>query len=349
MKKTLLIGLIALLLLALPVAAFAAPLYDTTVPSGDVVNNDITVLDGDVEVEEGATVNGDITVFNGDAIIAGTVRGDVVLFNGDMEAADTAVIRGECVVFSGQVEDNTERGLGCTDIANFNLDVPNFMGPTIEMPDGTVEINQTPPFLRVLGNLAGAIGQSIVLSLFAFGLASLAPNQLTRAEETVRQKAVASGAIGSLTLFGVPALLVILSIISALLILACGLGLLGFPIVLALTLAFAAATIFGWIVMGTLVGEKLSTRLNIQTLSLPMIAALGTAVMTFGIGLLGVLPLGFFEGALSFFVAVIGLGAVALTQFGTKPFPRHYRPTSAPTVDTGKETAVLNTLPDDEI
>lgn len=352
MRKLVVIGTLLLLLLALPAATFAAPLFDTVVTDGETINNDIVVASGDVEVEEGGVVNGSITVFSGDAYIAGTVRGDVVLFSGDLEVTDTAVIRGECVVFSGEVTDDTESGVSCTNIQGF--EVPNFVPPIINPPeppnppeigDFAVQVNRPSPIARAFGNLAATIGQSLVFALLAFGIASFLPTQLNRVEDTIRSKPVASGAIGSLTTVGLPALLFILSLISALLILACGLGLLGFPVVIGLVLAFVGAAIFGWVVVGTMFGQQMVTRLNMnKSLSLPMVAAMGTAVMTFAIGLLGVLPLQFLEGILSIVIMAVGLGAVALTQFGTKPYPQ-MAAAAAPTINTDKETAVLDTLP----
>ncbi len=71
--------------------AKAAPLQpgqgDTIVDAGEVVNNDIVVLDGDVEIGEDAVVNGDVVVFNGDAQVDGRVNGSLTLFNGDLEPA----------------------------------------------------------------------------------------------------------------------------------------------------------------------------------------------------------------------------------------------------------------------
>ena len=105
MKRRVLIPFILALLLvaALSPAAFAGPLADTIIEENEVVNNDVVVLDGDLEIRSGAEVNGDIAVFNGDAFIDGAVNGSVTLFNGDLETGRGASISGECVLLNGDV------------------------------------------------------------------------------------------------------------------------------------------------------------------------------------------------------------------------------------------------------
>ncbi len=63
-----------------------------------------------------------------------------------------------------------------------------------------------------------------------------------------------------------------------------------------------------------------------------------SGLLTFGIG----------GGLLSFLIACIGLGAVALTQFGMKPYPRRPQAGMPGNPDAGKVESVLNTLPPEE-
>ena len=67
MKRSVLIPIMlaALFIAALTTAAFAAPLADTIIEADEVVNNDVVVFDGDLEIQTGAVVNGDVAVFNG--------------------------------------------------------------------------------------------------------------------------------------------------------------------------------------------------------------------------------------------------------------------------------------------
>jgi hypothetical protein len=78
-------------------------------------------------------------------------------------------------------------------------------------------------------------------------------------------------------------------------------------------------------------------------------AALGTGALTLGVGAVGLLGLDFLTGLMVFVFSAIGLGAVALTQFGMKSYPRRTTPTAAPPEDPDKVEEVLLTLAPDEI
>jgi hypothetical protein len=103
----------------------------------------------------------------------------------------------------------------------------------------------------------------------------------------------------------------------------------GIPVAILLGLALAAASIYGWIVMGILVGERLLRAAKVQEPE-----ALGSALLgVFLITLISATPLciGFL---FTLAVASWGLGAVILTRFGTIP----YQPTSTGrSLSTGEE------------
>lgn len=165
---------------------------------------------------------------------------------------------------------------------------------------------------------------------------------MTRIEDALRQKPLASGAVGMLTSFSMPFVLVIFGLLSAVLILACGLGLLGFPIMFVMVLALVAAGFLGWFSVGNVVGEFLAQRLNIKNRTQAMTTALGTAAITFVIGFLGAIPFVFGESLISMAIVFIGLGATALTKFGTRDYPL----VALPQPNPDKITAVLDTLPE---
>jgi hypothetical protein len=74
-----------------------------------------------------------------------------------------------------------------------------------------------------------------------------------------------------------------------------------------------------------------------------VLATLGTVTLTLVLGLIGLLPPIFGGWLVSSVVACVGLGATALTQFGTKPYP------PAESADNAaKVSAVLDTLPPDD-
>lgn len=353
-KRLWMVLVLVLLLTAVPAStALAAPSFDDgqTVGSGETINNDVILFNGDLAIEAGGVVNGNVILFNGSATLAGDVQGDLVLFNGNLDATETAVVSGDCVVLNGSINDQTVRGLGCTNVgglpdifplASLSRGLPAAFG------DGPGRDLRSPaPGESFFGGLAGVIGRSLLFGLLAFAAVALAPAHMQQVQQTVRQKSVASGAVGFLTAVAVPSLAVLLTLISAVLLLVC-IGIVGFALVFAVLAALGVAALFGWVAMGDLLGQWLSRRLN-WTMSPPLTAAVGTFLLTFGLGFFGLIPFVFGEGLVSMIILFVGLGAVALTKFGTQSYPL-VGEINSPTVkeDAVKVTAVLETLPDKE-
>lgn len=353
MKRLAVLLLLALLLVVPSGVALAAPHFDTVVEADEVINNDVIVFDGDLEIEAGAVINGDVVVFNGDVRLDGRVNGDIVLFNGNLEAQESAVVSGECVLLNGALQDASAAGLRCTSVENLNL--PGFFSRFPGMAGNFMERGQWMPGRTTwsahtgLANFFGGLFQTIVSSLLfgllAFVAASVLPDQLRRVQAAVQQKPVASGVVGLLTAVAVPSLVALLIPVSIVLAFVC-IGLLGFPIILVLLVGLGAAALLGWIALGTWLGERLVGPLQMKDRRLASTAAIGTALLTFIFGLLGLIPFVFGEGLLLALALCVGLGAVALTQFGGKPYPRRAAGGGAEPGDD-KVTAVLQTLPDD--
>ena len=348
MQRRILLLISLLLLLAIPSGAvLAAPAADKVVNADDVVRNDIVLIDEDFELAEGGRVNGDVIIFNGNARIAGTINGDVVLFNGNLTTEATAALNGDCVLFNGTSSGEGASIVSCTNLAVAMPDgVVNFVSGLASSTEfaatPSVEVQRPSSFSSFAWGTAAAVARSLLFGLLAFAAASVMPRQMSRIEETLRARPVASGAVGLLTTFSMPFVLAILTLISAVLILVCGLGLLGFPIIFAILLGLIAAGFVGWFTMGNIAGEFLGSRLNLKSRSQPMTTALGTMVLTFVIGLLGVIPFMVGEGLISLAILFLGLGATMLTKFGTRAYPM----VAMPTINDDKVTAVLDTLPD---
>lgn len=385
MKRRVLIPFVLALLLvaALTPAAFAGPLADTIIEENEVVNNDVVVLDGDLEIHSGAEVNGDVAVFNGDAFIDGRVNGSVTLFNGDLETGGSASITGECVLLNGEVTGDNAPG-GCTAIKSLEFgqkwlnELPPIEGfvippmptmpampeiPAVPAVPPVPERPETPAQPRVeivpsvpapensfrdgVARFFGVVGSSLLFGFLGLLAGAIMPNQLRQIVNTAREKPVVSGIAGVLTAVAVPSLIVLLIPVSILLTFVC-IGLLGFPIMFLLALALVVGGFLGWIAAGTWLGVRLFG--GGKSDHMARTAALGTALLTFGVGLLSFLPFMIGESLLTFIIASIGLGAVALTQFGMKPYPRRPQagaPGDGP--DAGKVESVLNTLPPEEV
>lgn len=342
MKRLLLIPLLFMLLLASAGTALAQT-GGMVVGDGETISNDVTIIDNDLDVEAGGRINGDVVVWNGDVAIAGTIRGDMVVVNGDLQLEETAELRGECVVVNGEIEG--EGDARCT-IVNGLPQLPdglaNLIGSTAAVnPPGPPPV--PPMFGNVWWDLAGAVGRSLLFGVLAFLIASLLPAHLGNIQHAVRQKPVASGTVGVLTAVAVPFLVVLLIPVSIILLIVC-IGILGFPLMAAMMIGLVAAAFLGWVSIGNLFGEWLAQRLNLSNRRLATTATLGTVLLTLAFGLLGAIPNLPGESVISFFVMSVGLGAVALTKFGTRIYPS----TSSPEVDEDKVTKILNMLPDED-
>ncbi|MCL4266633.1 MAG: hypothetical protein KJ069_25790 [Anaerolineae bacterium] len=360
MKRFLLFLILILFLVLTPTGVILAQSEGLTVAAGETAD-EVVLFEGNLTVEAGGTVKGDVTLFSGDAHIAGTVKGAVVLFDGDLVAEETAVISGDCVIMSGNITDQTTTGLNCTNFENFAPALSGVLNnipalppvpaippippiPAAPTPPLAIETHQETSFI---GNVVGAVFRSLLFGVLAFVAATLFPRHLTRVEQTAREKPFASGTVGFLTSLAVPILLLLLSPILFVLAFICGLGVL---LAVAVVLGYVTALAVGWFAVGHLLGQRMAEWLNMKNRSLPWVTAVGTATLTLVLGLLGAVPFVIGEGLAGFLIACLGLGAVALTKFGTRPYPlldEGIRILSAENSD--KVTAVLNTLPEDDV
>jgi cytoskeletal protein CcmA (bactofilin family) len=97
---------------------------DLTVPENSVVNGDVFVTDGDIELAgqvngnlavingdlgmaEGSQVTGNVFGMSGDLDVAGLVGGDLAALFGDMQLRSAAVVRGNLLTLSGNIERDT--------------------------------------------------------------------------------------------------------------------------------------------------------------------------------------------------------------------------------------------------
>lgn len=367
MKKGIIFVFVLLLMAVLAPGALAAPSFDTVIEENEVINNDVVVLEGDLEIKTGAVVNGDVTVFNGDAFVDGLINGSLTLFNGDLEAGEAAVITGECVLLNGNAEYSEGGDLRCTSVENFKLPeivppvAPNWLKIDPLPPIPPLQANPTAPqaptqpvspsgasgFWGTLGRIGGVFGSSLLMGLLALVVGAAMPSHLQQVQTTIREKPVASGGVGLLTMVAVPSLIVLLVPLSIILTFVC-IGLLGFPIMILLAVGLVLGALLGWIAVGYWLGQRL-LRPGKSGRRVAPAAALGTFLVTMGVGMFGVVSFAFGGTLLALIILWMGLGAVVLTQFGAKPYPR--LPQSGPT-DSGegdeKVQTVLRTLPAEE-
>ncbi|GAB4163895.1 MAG: hypothetical protein Fur0021_39300 [Candidatus Promineifilaceae bacterium] len=348
-----------LFLLLLPAVAWAAPAFSPIVIEADeVVNDDLQLFSDNLTVEAGAVVNGNITVVGGNAEVAGSVNGDITVmggsvtldgqvagnltvFGGNLDIGENADVKGECITLGGNVTAATETGFSCTSASNFPLP---FLGTVPPAPpvanNGAAEMRNP----TTVSRFAGLLGRTLLLGGLAWLVASVWPAHLGRVKQAARQRTAASGVVGLLTTAAVASLAAIIAVISTLLLLVC-VGLLGYPVLFAMLALFALAGALGWIAMGSILGERLLQNSAMQGNRLMNTTVAGTALLTFGLGLLQLLPafliVPILAGLATFVVFSIGLGAATLTLFGRHPYPAETASAGGSKIDD-----VLATLPE---
>ena len=306
MKKILAVSLLALVVLPL---ALAGPAYadhcndaqsvfgdNYTLSSGQTLDSNLVVLGGNAVVEEGATVECTVVVLGGNVDIAGEVKEDVVVLGGNVDLQSTAEVDGQVTTVGG----STSRAEGAVVRGGESRGFGNLpIRPVISDRFGVF----SPVF-----QLLGAGGRAIALGLLALLVVLFWPDQTARVSAAITNAPGASGGLGLLTLIAVPILLILTAITICLI-----------PLTLVGAVLYVTALIFGWIALGMVVGARLSAALNLRSLSPAVSAALGTALFTFVADIFQVvIPCVGWIAPLV--LACIGLGAVTLTRFGTRPY-----------------------------
>lgn len=382
-RTTLLLTFLAFLLLAMPAIASAQEgdiiTGDITrmgeplaIPATQTVNGNVVVMGAPVTVD--GIINGDLVVF-GSAVSVGStavITGDCIIVGGSISGQSPTA----CQVVLNEADWFNKLNLSIPNWSNAPVVPPIPAIPPIPtmpaMPvipetsgggrwenDTWVPVeteewehgrdweqrhddydNHRPSFLA---RVSGAAGGALFMGLLAFAVVSFAPEQLAQVQSTARRKTAASGAVGFLTSIAVPSVMGIVALISAPLVLACGLGLIGVPILLALGLGLILGAVLGWVAIGSLFGEWLGNRFNWNMGTSRAQTVLGTIFLSFGLGFLGALPL-VPDSLLRLPLFWIGLGAVALTQFGRTSYPRGE---GEPVVNPEKIDIVLQTMPED--
>jgi cytoskeletal protein CcmA (bactofilin family) len=272
-----------------------------TVKSGGTVDGDASVFGGNLIVEKDASINGELTVFGGNVVIDGHVSGDISVVGGQVSLGSTAEVDGSITTMGGHVD----RSAG----AVVKGDVTNSNNLRARLPIPLPPFRFLPAFAPVapfgLTGVALRLLESIItaVALAALGvlIVVLFPQPTRRVMNTAQTAVMPSFGVGCLTFIVVPVVMLILI-----------LTLVG-PFIVGIVLA--AAVIFGWIAIGYLAGERILEGLKVRDI-IPVIAVIvGVGILA----LIGQVPcLGWTIGLL---IATLGLGAVILTRFGTRPYP----------------------------
>ena len=190
-------------------------------------------------------------------------------------------------------------------------DVPAAPSPLNPVqPEIPVNFNPLVDFLQMLVT-------AVAISLLAMLGSLFMQPQIERVAQTIVRQPVIAGSFGLLTSVLAPIVLVILAVTIILI-----------PVVILAAAVLALAWLFGIIAIGFEVGDRFTKAIN-QTWATPFVAGFGTLLMMLVVGGVGMVPcVGWF---VPFLVALIGIGGVTLTFFGTRPYPRVVLPSKSVT------------------
>lgn len=262
------------------------------------VNGSLVLFGGNLNIAKSAEINGDMAVFGGNIIIDGKVDGDLVIFGGQIHLTGTAVVDGNIATIGGQIQQ--DEGAQVTgDITKEQpfVNVPQKPGePKVE-----VSVN---PFTSALASFFRAV----VVALVGMLLMLFLQPQFERVSDAITSQPLMAGGFGLLTLIIAP-LAIVIMIITIILI----------PIAIIAAMLIPLAWLFGIIALGMEVGMRFTKAIN-QTWSPVLTTGFGTFILMLIAGLVGLIPC--VGWLFPFLFAMLGIGATAMTWFGTRSAAR---------------------------
>ncbi|MEA3326217.1 MAG: DNA-directed RNA polymerase subunit alpha C-terminal domain-containing protein [Chloroflexota bacterium] len=324
------ISLITVLVLGLvfPLSVFAAPIEDDrtvlgssyTLKSGRILDGNLIVIGGVVDIEEDASITGDMFVLGGLVNIDGTIEADLIAVGGTVTLEENAVVEGNLVSPGSYI--SLDKGAIVQGDLIQTWDIP---WTDLELPMiNQHKIIRTP---RVPGlSLLNTIGQLMVSTLIIIALGALMLLVMPKTAETMTAALTSEPwhvlGYGALTAFVMLFGGLLLSITICLI-----------PVVILAGLAFSLSILAGWLALGYELGKRMAESIFKTTWHPVLSATLGNLVLYLVARSVGLIPcLGW---SLVFVAMLFGLGMAIVTLFGTIPYPRNK-------ADTDEEQIILN-------
>lgn len=282
-----------------------------TMKSGETFSGDLVVFGGSVTIEQDATVIGSVILVGGSLAADGEVRGDMIVVGGAVSLGANAHVFGNLFTVGAPI--NRVEGARVDGGVLNNPKKPSAAAPEVV---ATPAIPRTSAlFDGVLGffeNVINLFFQSLGLGLLAALLILFLPGQIRRVGEAIPSQPAWAGAMGLGSILLFITAIVALALFSILVVTL----LLTIPLIVGISVIFAAAMVFGWVGLGTEIGLRLAAALKTE-FPLPFSAGLGTFLLHLVAGGLGMIPcIGWVVPTL---LSLVSLGAVFLTRFGTRP------------------------------
>lgn len=264
------------------------------------VNGDIALVGGNLTID--GDVNGDVALIGGNLTISGTIDGDIVIVGGQALLAETAVVNGDIATIGG----NLDKKPGAKVTGNITNNAP----PVINVPD-VPNVPNTPDVPNIRGfnvnplwNIAGKLGQAVLVAIVGMLLTLFLQPQLERAGDAVAHQPLIAGGYGLLAFIVLPVAIVIMAITIILI-----------PIALIVALVIPLAWLFGITALGQEIGDRFTKAIN-QTWAPVLSTGFGTFLLMLATGFISMIPcVGWLA---SFLVTLAAIGGVGMTWFGTR-------------------------------
>lgn len=314
------LALVIVFALLFPTSAVqAAPITDGrtifgesyTLENGEILDGDLNVFGGVVNIMEQGIVTGNLLVVGGVVTVDGTVEGNLTAVGGTITLTENAYIQGDLISPGSYI--NLSEGA-------------TILGDTIQdwvFPDTNIEIpNVTPPqvvqspargIISTFTLIAREVGQLLVMVALGALLMLILPKPTEVMTQSLVAKPWTMLAFGALTAFVLASGSIILALTICLI-----------PVVILCCVAFVIALLVGWLALGYELGKLMASGIFKTTWHPVLTAVLGNlALYLLARGLWMIPCLGW---TLVILTALFGLGTAVVTLLGTNPYPRTAQP-----------------------
>ena len=282
-----------------------------TLGNGEILDGDLNVLGGVVNIMEEAVVTGNLLVVGGVVTVDGTIQGNLTAVGGTVTLTEHAIIQGDLVSPGSYVNISDSATIQGDIIQSWTLPETNIEIPEVTPP----QVVQSPSIgiLSTFTRIAREIGMLLAIVALGALLLLILPKPTKVMTQALIARPWTMLAFGALTAFVLAIGSVILSLTICLI-----------PVVILCVVAFALALLVGWLALGYELGKRMASSIFKTTWHPVLTAVLGNLVLYLLARGLWMIPcLGW---TLVIVTALFGLGTAVVTLFGTNPYPRTDQP-----------------------
>jgi hypothetical protein len=311
-RISLIIILAAVILLALPGKALASDSTcanvqvgaSCTLRSGQTLSGGLIIIGGSAILEDNSTVDGNVFLTGGSLEAAGKINGTIASTGGSVHLLSTAEVNGDIAYVGGKFtqEPGAEVNGQITAGSSGNIDIPKITIPG----DSDLIWQRWHDAFSPIRNFIWGSFKMFALAVLALITALLLPKPIERLADTINDRFGLSIGMGLLSAILAPVAILLLTITLIL----SPLAVLGIAILVI-------AIILGWFGLGLFIGKRIAALFK-TTWPTAVSTGVGTLILGLVTAILTVSWLGCIGIPLTIFLAMVGLGTVTVTRFGTR-------------------------------